>query len=430
MPDHNRNGNSVQVADRETDTQYETDAQHEVASKEESKNPPDPAKRRRGIMIGLSIGAILVTVCVLWWLHSRNYESTDDAEVDGHLNPVAARVSGTVTAVYVEDNQHVRAGQPLVDLDPKDAEVSLEQAQADYDQAVAQLRSEVPNLPIQQASNRSDTTSAALEIVNDEAALQGAQHDYDADAAKLEQARATNMKAQEDLVSYKQLFDKQELARSEYDQYVSTAKSDAAAVDAAAATVASQKKLIDQRSAQLQEQDAKTTQTLENAPRQILIKRANNGMREASVESYKAKLDQAKLNLAYCHVVAPVDGIVLQRSAELGDTVSSGQQLLMISQIDDPWVVANFKETQVRKMHPGQSVDIRVDALSKSLSGTVEAMAAATGDRASVLPSENATGNYVKVIQRLPVRIRFKSGQAGLDKLRPGMSVEPRVHLK
>ena len=153
-------------------------------------------------------------------------------------------------------------------------------------------------------------------------------------------------------------------------------------------------------------------------------------MREASLESYGAKLDQAKLNLSYCHVVAPVDGIVLQRSAEVGGRITSGQQLLMIAQTDHPWVVANFKETQLHKMHPGQRVDIKVDALSRSFAGEIEAMAAATGDRASTLPAENATGNYVKVIQRLPVRIRFKDNQAGLDELRAGMSVEPKVHIE
>jgi membrane fusion protein (multidrug efflux system) len=259
--------------------------------------------------------------------------------------------------------------------------------------------------------------------------LQAAQHDYDSDVAKLRQTEATNQKSQSDLVRYKQLLDEQELARSDYDQYLSSAKSSAASMDASAAAVASQAKLIEQHRAQLLEQQAKTKEALENAPRQILIKTADASMRKASLESYAAKLEQAKLNLTYCHVVAPVDGIVLQRSAEVGATVTSGQQLLMISQVEDPWVVANFKETQTRRMHPGQRVDVQVDALDKSFQGWVEAMPAATGDRASVLPSENATGNYVKVIQRLPVRIRFTSGQAQLDKLRPGMSVEPKVHL-
>jgi membrane fusion protein (multidrug efflux system) len=407
----------------------QTEGQQGDAGKGKPETPPDPVKRRRSILIGAVVVALLIVGCAVWWRYSSTYEITDDAEVDGHLNPIAARVGGTISGVYVEDNQRVHAGQSLVDLDPKDFEVSLTEAQADYDQAVAQLKAENPNVPIQQTSNRSDVSSAQLEVVNQEAALQAAQHDYDSDVAKLRQTEATNQKSQSDLVRYKQLLDEQELAQSDYDQYLSSAKSNAASMDASAAAVASQAKLIEQHRAQLLEQRAKTKEALENAPRQILIKTADASMRKASLESYAAKLEQAKLNLTYCHVVAPVDGIVLQRSAEVGATVTSGQQLLMISQVEDPWVVANFKETQTRRMHPGQRVDVQVDALDKSFQGWVEAMPAATGDRASVLPSENATGNYVKVIQRLPVRIRFTSGQAQLDKLRPGMSVEPKVHL-
>jgi membrane fusion protein, multidrug efflux system len=415
-----------------TETQLkhtQADAQQGDAAKGKPDTPPDPARRRRSLLIGAAVVVLLIVGCAVWWVYSSTYETTDDAEVDGHLNPIAARVGGTISAVYVEDNQRVQAGQPLVDLDPKDSQVSLSEAQADYDQAVAQMKAEDPNIPIQQASNRSDVSSAQLEIVNQEAALQAAQHDYDSDVAKLRQAEATNAKSQSDLARYKQLLAEKELAQSDYDQYLSSAESNAASVDASAAAVASQGKLIEQRRAQLLEQQAKTRQTLENAPRQILIKSADVSMRKASLESYAAKLEQAKLNLAYCHVVAPVDGIILQRSGEVGATVTSGQQLMMISQIEDPWVVANFKETQIRKMHPGQRVDIKVDALNKTFDGWVEAMAAATGDRASTLPAENATGNYVKVIQRMPVRIRFKSGQEQLDKLRPGMSVEPKVHL-
>jgi membrane fusion protein (multidrug efflux system) len=397
---------------------------------EEQKAPVDPQKRRRGLILGGILGVLVICCCVGWWLYSRTYENTDDAQVDGHLNPIAARVDGTISAVYVEDNQTVKAGQPIVDLDTRDAQVSLAEAQAEYDQAVAQFNAEVPNVPIQQASNQSDVATSNLEIVNAEAALQGSQSDYDSDVAKLRQAEATSAKSQSDLVRYKQLVDRDELALWDYDQYLSTAKSNASSVDAAAATVASQKKVIDQRRAQFAEQQAKTRQTLVNAPRQIAIKNANAGMRAASVESYKAKLEQAKLNLAYCHVLAPVDGIVMQRSAELGGRITSGQQLLMIAQVETPWVTANFKETQVRKMHPGQSVEIKVDALNKTFAGTIENMPASTGDRASVLPSQNATGNYVKVIQRLPVRISFNNDQKGLDLLRPGMSVEPKVELR
>jgi membrane fusion protein (multidrug efflux system) len=393
-------------------------------------NPPaDPAKKRRTIFGVALIALVVIVGCVGWFLYSGTYESTDDAQVDAHLNPVAARVQGTVANVYVEDNQVVQAGQPLVDLDPRDEQVALAQAQANYDQAVAQLNAQNPNVPITQATNASDIASQQAEVLNAEAALSAATSDYESAVAKLRQAEATNQKSQSDLVRYKVLLDKQEIANSDYDQYLSTARSQEATVTAAAASADSYKKVILQREAQLAQQRAKLQQTAANAPRQVEIKNADVASNAAAVESSKAQLEQAKLNLAYCHVVAPVAGIVMQRDAEVGQRIAAGTQLLMVAQVDSPWVTANFKETQLRKMHPGQRVTVKVDALDRSFNGTVESIAASTGDRASVLPSENATGNYVKVVQRLPVRIRLTPNQDGLDKVRPGMSVEPTVHF-
>jgi len=393
-------------------------------------NPPaDPVKRRRK-MFGIALIALVSIVgCIGWFLYSGTYESTDDAEVDAHLNPIAARVQGTVATVYVEDNQVVQAGQPLVDLDPNDVTVALAQAQANYDQAVAQLKAQNPNVPITQATNASDLASQQAEVQNAEAALSAAKSDYEGAIAKLRQAEATNQKSQSDLVRYKELLDKQEIANSDYDQYLSTARSQEAAVTAAGASADSYGKVIQQREAQLIQQRAKYQQTAANAPRQVEIKNADVASNAAAVESSKAQLDQAKLNLAYCHVVAPVTGIVMQRSAEVGQRIAAGTQLLMVAQVDSPWITANFKETQLRKMHPGQRVTVKVDALDRSFNGTVQSIAASTGDRASVLPSENATGNYVKVVQRLPVRIRLFPNQDGLEKVRPGMSVEPTVHF-
>jgi membrane fusion protein (multidrug efflux system) len=393
-------------------------------------NPPADPPRNRGKVVGIALVAIVAVAGFIgWFLYSGTYESTDDAQVDAHLNPVAARVQGTVATVYVEDNQVVRAGQPLVDLDPNDSTVALAQAQANYDQAVAQLNAQNPSIPITQATNASDIASQQAEVQSAEAALSAAKSDYESAIAKLRQAEATNQKSQSDLVRYKELLDKQEIANSDYDQYLSTARSQQAAVSAAEASADSYKKVIQQREAQLVQQRAKYQQTTANAPRQVEIKHATVASNAAAVESAKAQLDQAKLNLAYCHVVAPVAGIVMQRAAEVGQRIAAGTQLLMVAQVDSPWITANFKETQLRKMHPGQRVTVKVDALDRSFNGTVESIAASTGDRASVLPSENATGNYVKVVQRLPVRVRLNPGQDGLDKVRPGMSVEPTVHF-
>lgn len=407
-------------------TEETNDQMQEKSSTNQQVHASKPGRK----MILVLAGLVVVAVCGGWWLYSGTYESTDDAQVDAHLNPVAARVQGTVTAVYVEDNQVVKAGQPLVDLDTNDATVALAQAQANYDQAIAQLNAQNPNVPITLATNVSDITSQQAEVISAEAALSAANSDYESAISKLRQAEATNQKSQADLVRYKQLLDKQEIANSDYDQYLSNAKSQEASVSAAAASADSYKKIIDQRKAQLAQQRAKYQLTTANAPRQVEIKHATVASNAAAVESAKAQLDQAKLNLAYCHVVAPVSGIVMQRSVELGQRISAGSQLLMVAQVDSPWVTANFKETQLRKMHTGQKVSVEVDALARSFQGTVESISASTGDRASVLPAENATGNYVKVVQRLPVRIHLDPGQDGLEKVRPGMSVEPTVHFK
>ena len=391
--------------------------------------PTDPAKRRRNIAIGVVIALVLVLGAVAWWIHSSTYETTDDAQVDAHLNPVAARVQGTVSAVHVEDNQTVQAGQPLVDLDTKDVEVSLAQAQANYDQAVAQMRAENPNTPITRTTNASDISSQQAEVINAEAALSAAQSDYETALAKVRQAEANNEKSKNDLVRYQQLLDKREIAQSDYDQYLANARSQQANVNAAAASADSTAKAIDQRKAQLAQQQTKLRQTASNAPRQLEIRKADLATREASVESSKAQLEQAKLNVHYCHVTSPVSGIVMQRSAELGQRIAAGAQLLIVAQVDAPWITANFKETQLRKMRVGQKVTVKIDALDRSYTGEVESLSAATGDRVSVLPAENATGNYVKVIQRLPVRIRLDPRQDGIEKVRPGMSAEPTVHF-
>ncbi len=228
---------------------------------------------------------------------------------------------------------------------------------------------------------------------------------------------------------YKKLVDQGEISLSDYDQYVASAGADEAAVEASRYAAASSQQIVEEKKTSLHQQQTKHSEDNANLPRQVTIHKATVESRKANVDSAKAQLDTALLNLSYCHIVAPVDGIASQRSAEIGGRVSQGQQLIVVVQIDNVWTTANFKETQLRKMHVGQRVSIDVDSLDESFSGEVEYMPAATGDRSSLFPPENATGNYVKIVQRLPVRIRFNPKQRDLDKLRPGMSVEPKVHL-
>jgi membrane fusion protein, multidrug efflux system len=398
--------------------------------KSDAENKPvDPATKRRRIILGVVIGIVLIAGAVGWWLYARTYESTDDAQIDGHLNSIASRVAGSVKAVYAENGQPVKAGQSLVDLDPSDYEVQVAQARAAYEQALAQSAAEGPNVPITQSSNRSTVDADAAGVVNGEAAVASAQHDSESNAAKLHQAEANNRKSQSDLVRYKQLVDKGEISLSDFDQYVANAGSQEAAVEASRYAVASSGKIVEERRAQLLQQQSKFSEDKANAPRQVAIRKANVESRKASADSAKAQLDAALLNLSYCHIVAPVDGIASQRSAEVGARISQGQQLIVLVQTANVWTTANFKETQLRKMHVGQRVTLKVDSLGESFEGEVENMPAATGDRSSLFPPENATGNYVKIVQRLPVRIRFHPNQWDLEKLRPGMSVSPKVHL-
>ena len=391
--------------------------------------PEDPEKsRRRFFMIGAVILVILVAG-VLYLLREHDYETTDDAQIDAHLIPINARTDGTIRAVYVEDDAYVKTGQPLVDLDPTDTQVSLAQAQAKFDRAQAQREAQSPSLPITVLNNTTSVSEQQSAVVNAEASLASAQHDYDNAVAMQQQAEATNIRAQADFQRYKTLFEKNEAAKADYDNFAAIAAGQVAAVKGSEASVASAQKMIEQRQAQLAEEKSKLEQSQKNAPRQVAIQEADLRSQVANEESAKAELQQAQLNLGYSHIVAPVAGITTQRSAEIGSHITSGQQLMMIVDIGDLWVTADFKETQLARMHPGQHVKLHVDALGRDFDGTIEAMPAITGSRSSVLPPENATGNYVKVVQRLPMRIRFSPGQSGMEKLRPGMSVEPTVHL-
>jgi membrane fusion protein, multidrug efflux system len=391
--------------------------------------PPPPRRRlNRGLMAVVLLA--LLAVIVGWYIHSQGIEDTDDAQVDGHLIPIASRIDGTIQAVHVDDNQTVKAGDLLVELDPRDYKVAADQAKAQLDQATAQLSAADPNLPITRISNASDLASGEAQVAGAQAAVDSAHNDLAVAVAHLKESQAVNERAQADFQRYQTLFDKNEVARADYDQRKSTANAQAQTVAANQASVSSAEKTVDQRLAQLDDLKSKLQQTRSSAPLRLAIREADIKSQRASADASKAALEKATLNLQYGRLVAPVGGVITQRSAEIDARVSQGQQLLMIVQTDDLWVTANFKETQLARMHPGQRARIYVDALEKEFDGTVESMPAVTGSRTSVLPPENATGNYVKVIQRMPVRLRFNAGQKDLEKLRPGMSVEPKVYLR
>jgi membrane fusion protein (multidrug efflux system) len=392
----------------------------------------EPVTRGRGRAFTIFFVVLLIAagVGIYFWLQSRQFESTDDAEVEAHLNSISSRVDGSITSVYVDNNQIVKAGDPLVDLDPRDFQVAIDQTRAGVTQARSQVSAQQPNVPITEVESSTNITGAEADVANAEAVVGVAERDRESAAARLAEAQANAAKAHSDLERYTLLVKNEEISRQEFDQVAATAKAQDASVAANRANVEAAARTVEQRQAQLAQVKSRLAQYKSNAPAQLAIRQANVQSQQANQQTAQAMLEQAELKLSYTKIVAPAAGIVLKRSAEVGERINAGQQLLMIAQIADIWVTADFKETQLHNIHPGQSARIHVDALEQDFEGYVETIGGSTGAISSVLPPENATGNYIKIVQRIPVRLRFKPNQKGLDRLRPGMSVEPEVRIK
>jgi membrane fusion protein (multidrug efflux system) len=396
------------------------------------KKPEPPVTRGRGRAFTIFFLFLLIAACVgiYFWIQSRQYESTDDAQVEAHLNSISSRVDGSITRVYVDSNQIVKAGDPLVDLDPRDFQVALDQTRAQVTQARSQVSAQQPSVPITEVESSTNITGAEADVANATAAVGVAERDRESAAARLAEAQANAAKAQADLARYSMLIKNEEVSQLEFDQVAATAKAQDATVAANRAAVEAAGRTVEQRQAQLAQVKSRLSQYQSNAPAQLAIRQANVQSQEANQQTAQTMVEQAELKLSYTKIVAPAAGIILKRSAEVGERINAGQQLLMIAQIADLWVTADFKETQMHNIHPGQTARIHVDALRQDFEGYVETIGGSTGAIASILPPENATGNYVKVVQRIPVRLRFKPNQNGLDRLRPGMSVEPDVRIK
>jgi len=320
-------------------------------------------------------------------------------------------------------------GTPLIEIDPKDYQVALDKAKADYADAVATADAARVNVPITSVNTTSQTSSAQADVENATAGIAAARQQYSAAQAQLVEAEANNVKAQNDLVRYKQLVDKEEISQQQYDQAVAAAHAGTAAVDAARASASAADHQVRQAQSRLAQAQA-NLRAASTGPQQIATIQARAQSAEAQAETKKAALDQAELNLGYTVIVAPVNGVVTNRTVEVGQNVSIGQELMKVINLDDIWVTANFKETQLKHMQVGQRVTIHVDTNGKDYNAHVQSIAGASGAITSLLPPENATGNYVKVVQRIPVKITFDPGETKEHVLRPGMSVEPKVWVK
>jgi membrane fusion protein (multidrug efflux system) len=377
------------------------------------------------------LGLALIAASVPAYRHFAAWESTDDAEVDGYIYPISARVSGYVTRVTVDDNQYVEAGTVLAQLDPEDYRVALANARATLVNDQASAAALVTGVPLTSVNTSSQLSGAHADVANAEAGLEAAQRQFDGAQASLRQAEANDLKAQDDVTRYKPLAAKDEVPQQLYTQAVDTQKATAAAVEAGRASAAAAEQAVAQARAKLAQVQAQL-QYAETRPQQISVQRSRAQAAEAETDRATAAFVQAQLNLEYTTIVAPVSGVVGQRSVQPGQNVSPGQQLMTIVPLDSQniWVTANFKETQLKYMRPGQPVRISVDTYGRTYDGRVLNIAGASGARFSLLPPENATGNYVKVVQRIPVKIVFEKGQDPQHLLRPGMSVEPNVRVK
>jgi len=385
------------------------------------------SKRRRNILILLVVIVLLIGGVFLWRYFS-SYESTDDAQADVHLYPVSARISGYVIKVNVDDNQWVEKGTVLVEIDPKDYEVAVAQAQANLENAEATAQSLNITVPITSVSTESQLSFTASDISNANAGIIAAQRQLTAAHAQVEQAEANDVKVQDDLRRYKMLVDKKEVAEQVYDQALAAAKSSTAAVAAAHATESAAQQFVQQAQSRLAEAQA-NHRSAETGPQQVSSSKARARAAIADVEEKRALLEQAQLNLQYTKIVAPVSGEV-NKTVVVGLNVQPGQQLLTVVPLDQVWVTANFKETQLRHMKVGQKAELHIDSTGKTLKGHVDSIGGATGPLFSLLPPENATGNYVKIVQRIPVKIVLEPGENRERQLRPGMNVVPDVYLQ
>jgi len=358
---------------------------------------------------------LVLALGVYLWHYFSIRETTDDAQIDGHIGPISARITGTVIDVYVDDNYFVKEGQLLVKLDPRDYEVALQRAEGDLADAQATARAAEIGVPI-------NTTTTSNQVRTSQADVNAAMKEVESAQARVNEAQANYNKAAQDLKRFAVLVAKDEISQQQYDAAVAAEQSTLATLEANRAAVATAQSRVAQAEAGLR--------TSLTAPQQVAATKARASAAWATVKTREAAVAQAQLNLRYTEIRAPFTGIVSKRNVEPGQVIQAGQPLFSIVNLADLWTTANYKETQLKNMRVGQAARIHVDAFDHDFKGHVDSLGGATGARFSLLPPENATGNYVKVVQRVPVKIVFEKGEDLEHRLRPGMSVEATVITK
>ena len=388
-----------------------------------------PASHRKGIAI--TVVVILALVAAGLWWRSTYTEDTDDAQVNGHMIQVSARISGQVAKVYVDENQVVKAGDVIAELDPSDYKVAVENAEAALASAQANAEAANVNVPITSVNTGSTLRSADASVSSAHSSIGQAEQQLEAAHAQVAQAKANSTKAEADLERYKPLVEKDVISKQQFDAAVAAADASKAALSGARHTEKAAEEGVSEAK-ERETQAAAQQKFAQTGPQQVAAQSARAKQAEAQVQEAQAKLDQAKLNLSYTKIVAPTAGIITRKSVEINQNVAPGQNLTMLVSLEGLWVTANFKETQLRKMAAGQTVEVEVDSTGKTYHGKITQIGGATGSVLSLFPPENATGNYVKVVQRVPVRVDFTdlANEDPNHELRPGLSVEPKVRVK
>jgi membrane fusion protein (multidrug efflux system) len=415
------------------------------AQRGEPVHPAPPARRRsnRKLIIAAAL-VLLIAAGLFLWIQSWNRVSTDDAQVDGHIMPVSAKIYGNVIQVLVDDNQPVKQGQVVVRLDPRDYQAKVDQLMAALGVAQSQARGASVGVPLTRETTLSGSSSAEAQLSAAQADYEEAKGDYERAAnsdiawarSNIDSAQATYDRAQADLNRMRPLMEKEEISRLQFDSYVAAARVAQSELKAAQDKLNSANQDAQTKRAAMLAQQARIAQAragvsqAQAAQKQVDVRIADVASASASIRQAQANLDAANLNLSYTTIVAPADGVVTKKSVEVGQVLQPGQGLLMLVPLNDVWVTANFKETQLRDVHAGQKAEVKVDLTGKTYPSRVDSIAGATGTKLSLLPPENATGNYVKVVQRIPVKIVLDPIPGGNTILRPGMNVEATILTK